>query len=544
MVKFLAEDKALLSQLAPGQDIDPTQITITAQTVLSWECERGHVWRTKVAYRARGSACHYCTKQKPWPGESDLATLRPDLTAEWHPEKNEVLPSEVSPSSNKKAWWIGTCGHEWEAKIANRHHNRGCPICSGRQVLAGFNDLVTTHPDLAFEFYPDRNPDDISPSKLTAGSNRMVVWRCPRGHAYQAKVAKRAAGTGCPICAHRLVLNGQNDLATTHPQLAQEFATDLNGGVSASGIVWGSPFFYWWRCDKGHTWRTSPNIRVRQGTGCAVCNGRRAGDHENLTGTHPEIAQFFSKTLNEPLRAENLVGGSNRKVWWTCNLGHNFLAAPRYLTLRGQWCPICSNHQVLSGFNDLEAVNPELALEWHPTRNGYLEPTAIVAGSNKKVWWKCSEGHEWRATVASRASVGCGSCAARGGYHAGDPGIFYLLRHSQFDAFKVGITNQDTRHNRLEKLRAAGFAIVKTWESETGQLLRDLEDAALRLVRVEMGLGPYFGREEMSATGGWTETFSGADIKEPELIKWVEDKFQEIKTDYARTPKTRENQTG
>ena len=54
--------------------------------------------------------------------------------------------------------------------------------------------------------------------------------------------------------------------------------------------------------------------------------------------------------------------------------------------------------------------NPELANEWHPTKNK-LTPYDYAPGSGRKVWWICSRGHEWKASVGSRSrGTGCPKC--------------------------------------------------------------------------------------------------------------------------------------
>jgi hypothetical protein len=58
--------------------------------------------------------------------------------------------------------------------------------------------------------------------------------------------------------------------------------------------------------------------------------------------------------------------------------------------------------------------NPELAKEWHPTKNGSLTPADLTPGSNKRVWWICTKGHEWKATISiSNRGRGCPYCAGR-----------------------------------------------------------------------------------------------------------------------------------
>jgi hypothetical protein len=56
-------------------------------------------------------------------------------------------------------------------------------------------------------------------------------------------------------------------------------------------------------------------------------------------------------------------------------------------------------------------LHPELAQQWHPTKNGDLTPGQVTPGSSKKVWWKCERGHEWQARIAFRTyGSGCPFC--------------------------------------------------------------------------------------------------------------------------------------
>ena len=113
---------------------------------------------------------------------------------------------------------------------------------------------------------------------------------------------------------------------------------------------------------------------------------------------------------NGKLKPTEVTAGSNKKVWWLCDKGHEWSIS---INTRngGNSCPYCSNQKVLVGYNDLATTNPSLAKEWHPTKNGDLKPTDVVAGSNKKVWWLCSQGHEWQAMVSTRnKGSGCMAC--------------------------------------------------------------------------------------------------------------------------------------
>ena len=105
--------------------------------------------------------------------------------------------------------------------------------------------------------------------------------------------------------------------------------------------------------------------------------------------------------------------GSHRKLWWKCNKGHSWQAITFNRARGGTGCPVCYGRKVQVKYNDLATVNPKLASEWHPTKNGDLKPTDVTRCSNRKVWWKCEKGHEWQAIVNSRTQGhGCPHCAA------------------------------------------------------------------------------------------------------------------------------------
>lgn len=139
------------------------------------------------------------------------------LMEEWDWEKNGELglnPEEITAGSNKKAWWKCKKGHKWDAIIASRAQGSGCPICANKKTLAGYNDLATTHPQLAKEWHPTKN-NELTPDMFSAGSNKKVWWQCKQGHEWQAYIGTRASQkTRCPVCCNKKVIVGINDLET------------------------------------------------------------------------------------------------------------------------------------------------------------------------------------------------------------------------------------------------------------------------------------------------------------------------------------------
>jgi Probable Zinc-ribbon domain len=143
--------------------------------------------------------------------ERNLGKLCPDLAKEWHPNRNDALtPFGVLPRSNRKVWWRCSKGHEWQATVCNRSYlGDGCPVCyeanRGEIIRKGklrkTGSLAERKPELAKEWDPTRN-GDLKPFNVSPYSDLKVWWVCGRGHQWQATVASRSVGSGCPKCFH------------------------------------------------------------------------------------------------------------------------------------------------------------------------------------------------------------------------------------------------------------------------------------------------------------------------------------------------------
>jgi len=105
---------------------------------------------------------------------------------------------------------------------------------------------------------------------------------------------------------------------------------------------------------------------------------------------------------------------SRRKVWWLCEQGHEWQAVIQSRTgTRGRGCPYCAGRYPSKQYN-LAVKYPELAKQWHSSQNGRLTPFDVTPGSHKKVWWICSNKHEWQAVIKNRVSgSGCPFCSRK-----------------------------------------------------------------------------------------------------------------------------------
>ena len=110
---------------------------------------------------------------------NSLAEVHPELISEWSEKNLPLTPEDITFGSNKKVWWKGACGHEWETSVKARSNGEKCPICSGARVIAGINDLATLEPLLVKQW---SKKNKIKPTEVSIGSHKKVIWRCEKGH--------------------------------------------------------------------------------------------------------------------------------------------------------------------------------------------------------------------------------------------------------------------------------------------------------------------------------------------------------------------------
>lgn len=398
----------------------PQEITCYSQQKVWWRCDLGHSWCATVSHRYQGEGCPVCSGQKLLPGFNDLAATNPDLAREWNYERNGALyPEHLMAGSGTKVWWKCSCGFEWQAPPYSRKAGAGCPRCAGNTLIPGFNDIRTARQDLVSEWDYEKN-HPLTPQEAAAFSRQKAWWKCALGHSWNACIYSRAAGKGCPYCGGRKVLSGFNDLASGFPKLIQEWDDAGNAPLSPTQIMSSSHRKVWWHCTEGHHWKASPANRIR-GSGCPVCAGKQVLiGYNDLSSQNPALSAQWAKDLNGTLTPQMVTLGSNRSVWWRCEMGHTWRATVS--ARRNTNCPFCTNRAVLVGFNDFATVHPELLEEWVDEKNS-VKPSEVVFGARRKVWWRCRLGHTWRAEILSRhKGTGCPVCAAMADKHIVVPG--------------------------------------------------------------------------------------------------------------------------
>ncbi len=328
----------------------------------------------------------------------------------WDLQRNGMELEDYLSTGKRTAevFWTCSLSHSYTSSVTVKlNRRRGCPYCANRKVLLGFNDLASTHPDIAATW--DAELNEVSASEVIAGSERPYWFKCPRGHSYLMPLASRKRGRNCNICAGKVLAVGINDLLTVRPGLAKRL--DPTIGLDPTQIIASTSRELPFVCQVGHAWWTVPS-RVRSDDSCGVCSNQITVEGLNdLKTLRPDLQDQFDVEKNTlPFSELRLM--DQRMVWWKCGLGHHWQQAVAVRRVSG--CPVCSNLKVVSGINDLESRHPELAGEWDPEKNQHLSANQVYPGSNKRVWWKCSAGHSWMASIKTRAERGYGCPYCKG----------------------------------------------------------------------------------------------------------------------------------
>ena len=190
---------------------------------------------------------------------------------------------------------------------------------------------------------------------------------------------------------------------SSYPEFVKEWHPTKNGDLTPENVTYGSKKKIWWLCSKGHEYVSMPNTRTSKNSGCGYCSGAKVSKDNNLFIRFPKVAKEWHPTKNGDLSPKDFTYGSNHKAWWICNKGHSYQSAigERTRQNKASGCPYCDGKKT-SVENSLLNKFPMISKEWHPTKNKKLTPRNITHSSDKKVWWLCSNNHNFQAVVKNR----------------------------------------------------------------------------------------------------------------------------------------------
>lgn len=337
--------------------------------------------------------------------------INSELINDWNWKKNnelELYPDKLTLGSNKKVWWICNFGHEWESEIYNRDNGNGCPYCSGRFAITGFNDLKTLRPDLIQEWDWDKNNKiGIYPAKLSTGSHVKAWWTCRFcGSSIFVSIKERTKANSCPNCSSEAktsmseiklyyylkkyfsdAIHSYNDKFNRLSEL-DIYIPSIKCGIEYDGMLFHKDIERDMRKDIVCQELNINLVRIRE-PGCPKYES-------NCEFIY--LKNISDSALSDVIKCILVKLGINSPV---VNFKDNITEI---------------NNLIMSKIKDnsLQALFPNIAAQWHSTKNGKMTPDMVSYGSSKKVWWLCNKcKNEWYTSVANRTCCnrGCPACA-------------------------------------------------------------------------------------------------------------------------------------
>lgn len=465
-------------------NLTPDNVSYMSHKLVWWKCDScNQSWDSTVKNRYAGNGCPYCANRKVY-SENSLATKRPDLAKTWHPTKNDLTPDEVTEYSNQYAWWIcNYCNHEWKAAINSRSAGRGCPDCAlkyqtsepeqtiyfymksifneviNRYVLSWGNksyeaDIFIPELNLAIEYdgYLHNDKDDRDEQKnriflksgislirvrlstineiVPHGSKVIIHEKRDKNYHSLKQCILQIGNFIIQEYAHKLSsktlnkiaeLNNieiSNDIEDIHLQymnylnersLSHKFPNLLNewdyqkNKLSPEQVSAGTRNKAYWICSKcKYSWKASVVSSASGGRSCTRCAGKVADETNSISVTHPHLLEEWDNSKNIDLEPTSVIAGSDKYADWLCKAcGHSWSTKVKERALNKTACPKCKVLRVKGSRGLLIHEHPEIAMEWHPTKNPE-SVEKISSGSSKNVWWLCKEAHEYQRIVIKR----------------------------------------------------------------------------------------------------------------------------------------------
>ena len=388
--------------------IKPEEISSGSSKKVWWICPEGHSYDTIIHNRLDGNNCPYCANKKILKGYNDLVTTHPKILKEWDFEKNNIRPDEVTFGSNKKIWWLCDKGHSYDMLLTNKIKGQLCPICSGKRVLCGYNDLATLRPELLKEWDLDKNA--IRPNEVTVGSGKKVWWTCEKGHSYQAVVRLkcRPHSMGCSICKKEsktsfpeqalfyYIKQCFSSAISSEKEILKEQKLELDIYIPEKSIA----IEY-----DGYIWHSSEENKKKDIAKNLLCKNKKI----TLIRVREIGLSKLENSINifrKDARSDESLDEVIKQVLITIDVNAD-------VNINRDRQDIYSQYAKNEKKNSLAIKYPEIAKEWHPTKNGVITPDNVSYASNKKFWWVCAKGHEYEKTVNNRVAnkIGCPYCS-------------------------------------------------------------------------------------------------------------------------------------
>lgn len=390
-------------------EIHPSKLTLKSNYRAHWKCRFGHEWSATVVNRTHNlSGCPYCTNQTSRLEIYLLCELMVMFPiVEWRRKIVGVEADIYIPSHNVA---IEVDGEYWHRNKVNAdknkeahfalHHVELVRVRDSRLPIIGGEVVTFSIAEQMLEI-SIRLAEKLK--NLGKETPALANYLEERTQANEASYREMIACLPAPPKGESLL--------DRYPKVAAEWDANKNKPLTPDLFSAGSDQKVGWICSVGHKWQASIKNRTLRGSNCPACDrsvasarlrNLQAEKHGSIEEAKPNYLSMWDYEKNGAILPSSVAITSRHKVFWKCLNGHSFVKSPAQMK-NDHSCPKC---------HSLSYLKPDIAAEWDIDQNGKLRPDEVTPGSGKRVWWKCSADHRWRAVISMRTAdkTGCPIC--------------------------------------------------------------------------------------------------------------------------------------
>jgi hypothetical protein len=480
---FLFPEVAKLWHPTKNGEFKPQDVVARSGIKRWWKCPKGedHEWEEQPnmltsSENFKGYGCPFCAGHRVSVTNS-FAILYPNLLKAWHPTKNgNKKPGSYTYGSNVKIWW--TCprdsSHDYTTSICERTiRSSGCGKCTNqtsRNEVRIFTECLYFFKNTKWRDKKEGSEIDVFIPELNIGieydgkywhedskkglrdfNKNKKMNLLLDGFIRVREEPLPCNSLGDISCTQKpLIKKDLNKIFTKlyellnleplpsikeyllnksfvnekefnrilsylpspppeesflhkSPDSVEFFDYQKNYPLRPEYFRFKSQKKVWWRCTKSKEHNFERTFEeMRRTNSCPFCTKRRASADYNLEIINPELAKQWHPTKNGSIKPHTINPRSNTERWWLCDCGYEWKSSPDIRTLKkggAGRCPSCLNGQ------NIQHQNPQLAKQWHPTKNGALKAHMITPGSDIERWWLCNCGYEWKSSPQNRSDV-------------------------------------------------------------------------------------------------------------------------------------------
>ncbi len=390
--------------------LKPSEVSYGSHKVVNWKCSKGHKYQKDIHSRCQGTGCSKC---------SGIIFKKRNKVFEEYPMFIDELDTDfnnfddvknLTCCSEKKVYWKCPKRHKYAQTIKNKVLGKGCLICNNKIVLKGYNDCKTwceinNKTDVLMDWDYDLNK--YKPEELTYGSSVLVNFKCHVcGNKWKTKLYSRLSqNTGCRECKMRVRSSFPEQ--AIYYYLKKYFLDCVNGDRN---ILAGKELDIYIPSKRvaieydGETWHTSSNKDLEKSELCFKNKIKLFRVREkNCPKINDPYSIIFEYTYQNWQELEKII----ENILELLNIRNANININRdELRIKEQFYSIIND-------KSLGSLYPEIAKEWHPTKNGSITPNQVSAETHDSYYWLCpSCGNTYKAMVKNRVRVksGCPKC--------------------------------------------------------------------------------------------------------------------------------------